>query len=483
MIKCINFSKLLIFFNIFFIVFFYYIYNVLSPQIFIAVILFFSLTNINSFFKISRYLLNIISKKKKFMNFNFILFFIVTTLLILDICSNIITFNLGENFTEKDFFFKSSKLQILNALYKQIIIIFAIYLIFFIKVNISYKKFINKTIKFCFLFSIILYSVALIDLIFDFSNKNLLFGRPLIFISFFKDYYSSKLQHAFIFLLLFIHYIFDYTKKKNSFWINIILGYAIFLIFLINSKLFYFIFFISFFLVLFLNFNKENLIKTLQICLLTILFLNLSSILINKKNTFQKSEYNFNLYNNFTVKFYHEITMIEKAYNLVKKELPDKIQSYLNSNNIYDHNSVLIYQKKERNLKTIQESVYFVNSTEERMIIRKICHSKNKFFNDRFSELKMNNISKLKNFKGTSLLMNCEGTIHQYIYKYGLFILVFFAIGFISLFVHSILYRKKYLFTMSISFLILCNYHHVLFNPVFCLIIISSYCLEDDMVA
>ena len=353
-------------------------------------------------------------------------------------------------------------------------IFLAIYLIFFIQVNISHKKFINKTINFFFLFALILYSIALIDLIFDLSNKTLRFGRPIIFLSFFKDYYSSKLQHAFIFFLLFVHYIFEYLNKKNSFRKNIILGYGIFIIFLINSKLFYFIFFISFLVTLFLNFNKENLIKTFQISLCTILFLILSTILINKQNTFQKSEYKFNLYDNFIIKFYHEIKMIEKTFNLTIS---------LNPINIYDNNSVLIYQKKDRSLKNIQESIYFVNSSEERMLLREICLSKNKFINDTFSEVKMNNINKYIYDKSASLFMNCEGTIPQYIYRYGLFILFFFGIGFISLFAHSILYKKKYLFMVSVLFLILCFFHHVFYNPVFCLIIISSYCHDDHLVA
>jgi hypothetical protein len=458
-----NFNKALIIFNIYYVTFFYYLYNIGNKLIIVSTILFFILINISSTIKIIKYFFLKITKIDNYLSLSFVSILMIMSILALDILTYLGTTDLEKNLISKDYFSLSGSFQFLQSIRHELIIILSMYLIFFIKINILYKKFINAVIINSFYLCLVFYTAGIIDLLYEFTyaSKNINFGRPLISLSFLGDYFSSKLQYALIYLLTFAHYIFDYLDKKNSFTKNIIIGYSIFLIFLINSKLFYCLFFIICCVFFIANYNKKKLNKTLQVLFFALLFLILSQILINNTKLFQKNSYKFSIIDNVSVKFYYEINFISDSFfNL----------------NYFETNDVLNFLKISRNNNNTKEVLYFVNSTSQRNEIKKKCLAKNTFINNRFDSWIVDSSSLNSNIP---IILNCEGTIFQYIYKYGLFIIIIFSILYLSIISEAILLRRKFLILMSILLLLLVFHHQLFFNPVFCLLFVSSYCLDN----
>jgi hypothetical protein len=367
--------------------------------------------------------------------------------------------------------------------------IFAIILIFF-----SYLVFISKKIEknyfikflnFSFLLSIFLFDLTLVD-VFFIQSKKLKYGlsqwgMPLIHLSFFQDYLATKLQHAFIFFILFSFYIYNYITEKNSFIKNLLIAHAIFLIFLINSKLFYAIFFIYIFQVIIFNLNKENIKKIFQTLILLIIILVSFHYIVNENKNFKESNYKFSILNNIKLKFYYELKFLKLISDneLNKNPIIQFLEENIN-NNVFNTEKKSTDHNKE-------EYLFFYNSAKEREIIGNFCSlNKGLIFNKNkkidlkqfLLNLKKNNSSLLteylNNYERIDINFNCESSLKNMLFYIGNFAYVLLFIFIISYLFSSWYYRNYFLFFNFVPLLLLFSYHHVFFNSAVVLLMYGS---------
>ena len=463
-----NFLNLLLFL---FTIFNYYIYQLTNIYFYISILLLLISLNYNIILR---------ERANKLQKFDFknIKYLILIILLIIAIFYLLFIFSLIPKYYPSNFYtLLTSKLVKETFL---IILIVFFYLIFFLKK--FEKNYFMKFLTFFFYLSIFLYNLTLIDIFFIQSEELKMnlheWGRPLIHLSFFQNYRASKLQHAFIFYILFSFFIYNYIEEKNSFIKNLIIANAIFLIFLINSKLYYTVFFIYIFQAIIFNSNKKMIKKIFQtLILLIIIFLSFSYV-VNKTEVFKNSNYKFSIIDNLILKFYYELKSLKLTDN-----------DYLRKNQIilYLENNMGIIElstKKKIEDDDKETFLFYYNSQKERNIIDNFCILNkglifhNKINTDNFlSDLKINNSSLFTEYKkitNIEISANCESSFQNLIFYLGNLAYLLFFIFIISYLFVTLYYKNYFLFFNLVPVTLLLNFHHIFFNLALVILIFGS---------
>lgn len=458
-----SYQNYIFFFNLFALTFYYYIYNILSLNYFVLFNLILLLINLKFCFE---YIANFSNNLKKLNSYFKIFLIFVIIITIINFSSLILNVN---NFKIKNIY----ELYRLKIISPEILIFpLGFFSLFYFSFYKNKKKLFNKSINFFLILIIFIYSLALI--------KNVLFpedwqknwANPLLELSLINDYFSSKLQHAYIFFVLFSYYCINYLKEKNKLKENIIIAYSLFLLIIINSKMFYAffgIFMIYFFL--FELIKKKSIIKFFQISIFLVIFFSLFINLMNLKNPNQKMMQT--IFDNIYTKFFYEFNYFKIKQN---------------------NNEVILFIKNLRKVKNDQDAVYFFNSSEERSIRIDYCKKNVPFFNKNMasiigkSKYSINEKKIISNKPNNSNLdlndlefINCESTFFQYYNKYGTIIIVLFFLTFVILIIFLMISKFKLLNIMfMLIYFLMFRYHHVFFNTVFFVHLLIIYNLNDN---
>ena len=262
-----NFKQnlLLSYFNITFISFYYYIFNLTNLNIFI--ILNFVLLVWNFEF-ILKYLRNF---KLIFQNLNFyikLVIFFLSTFYIL----NILSFFVNIELINKYNFLQLWEIKIITP--EILVIPIIIYALIYFSTDQNFQFLINK-LEYLLIIAHILYTLTIIEIILFEQNQIGSWGQPLLFLSYLGDSMSSKLQHAYIFFTICFVYFVKYINKKSSLKKNILISYSIFLLLLINSKMFYVLFFILITYCLIIEFKNQYNVLIKKVMQIFIIFTSL----------------------------------------------------------------------------------------------------------------------------------------------------------------------------------------------------------------
>ena len=319
------------------------------------------------------------------------------------------------------------------------------------------KQFLVVNIICLFLLTISLLCLIFDQILINYSGHHN-WGRPFMYLFFFNDNESSKLQHAYILFISSYFIFFDYfNEKKTSIKNLFLITINIFYIYLIFSLLFWGITIIYIFFLFLFSKNKIYFLKKglsiIGIFLIMIFFLlNILSF----KNTFIAKTYK-GQYNSFS---FIDVTSLKLAKILYFLDFGDNkliYKAFINENNLVIKYSNLNYFKNIQNSEQrLNKSINHFNSTEARKITLQKCFNKNffksQYFNSKFS--------------------NCESAIASGNYLFGISFLIWFFL-LILIFIFKNRSNAKSLFFIFLFTLISC--FHLTFENTFSFVIISYF--------
>lgn len=353
--------------------------------------------------------------------------------------------------------YDSDILPILSKSNLDIFIFFDLFMllsiIFFILILQKIELNFIKIFFILFLIATLLLTLSLFNLLLSNSDEHRGWLNPFIYLFFYNDNDSSKLQHSYIYLLISMPLIHSmYQSKKIIFKIIFIL--SLFFIFLLFSKLFIILLLLFIFGYNILYRNKENIILTVKLFLISITII--LTFFFFSNSFFGK---NVNIINQLQLKF----SKILYSFNLI-----DKI------NLEYVTNTPSFVMLKD---KSINQQINYYDSTFDRFQRFKFCiedglkYKSFKYFSiikipKNYASVEYKSDYFLNKFKEKKYIsINCESALIQIYFQYESLSTFLYLVLFL-LFLYF--FKKKDKFTiLSYSIIIIASIQNLSFdNPV-----------------
>ena len=272
--------------------------------------------------------------------------------------------------------------------------------------------------------------------------------NPYIYLFFFNDNVSSKLQHGYIFLIITLPLINElYQTKKIVFKIVFVL--FVFYLFFIFSKLFFIIFILFLLIYNLFYYSKENIFLTVKLLLISIAMIFTLLFFINNF-----SDRKTNVSDQIVLKFASIIKFTNSKINL---------KNYLKGTNFenYNNNQIINYfdsaqNRYDRFLFCSKKGLKY-KSFKHFNFIKVPSSYKSGNLNENF----LLNITGHKKYH----LLNCEGSLIEIYYKYE-YISIFAYLGFGLILLYF--FKKRDIFTIiCILIITLISFQHLtLENPI-----------------
>ena len=306
-----------------------------------------------------------------------------------------------------------------------LLITFIFYIIVFKKVIINF----NKLFLIAFFIGVILLTSSIVNILLH--PNNLEHGgwmNPFLYLFFFNDNVSSKIQHGYIFLIITLPLIHELYKFKKKIY-QAVFVLSVFFIFYIFSKLIILAF--AFFLITYnlLYYSKENVVLTVRLLIISFFTIFIFSFLVNN---------------------------LTERKNSLKEQLQLKFSKILLTLN-FETDFITIIKKipHQKHLQTNKDIVDYYDSTSDRIERLIFCTSEgleHKAYK-KFSLVKISTKYKSgplekKYFHNHAskryFNVNCEGSLINIYYKYeNLSVFIYLAL-FLALWCF---FRKKDKFT------------------------------------